>query len=100
MMVRSNFATVIIFGIVFSPQIQLTEFSICKTRLAGLAIRVCHYDESNQLPVHSEEKIFYTEEDYRDFLARRGWTCLQVDGFRNIENMDDLQPGAVYRGVR
>ncbi|XP_010458796.1 PREDICTED: trihelix transcription factor GT-1 isoform X3 [Camelina sativa] len=66
----------------------------------GLAIRVCHYDESNQLPVHSEEKIFYTEEDYRDFLARRGWTCLQVDGFRNIENMDDLQPGAVYRGVR
>ncbi|KAL1202379.1 Trihelix transcription factor GT-1 [Cardamine amara subsp. amara] len=66
----------------------------------GLAIRVCHYDESNQLPVHSEEKIFYTEEDYRDFLARRGWTCLQVDGFRNIDNMDDLQPGAVYRGVR
>ncbi|KAL0723369.1 hypothetical protein Bca4012_037968 [Brassica carinata] len=66
----------------------------------GLAIRVCHYDESNQLPVHTEEKIFYTEEDYRDFLARRGWTCLQVDGFRNIDNMDDLQPGAVYRGVR
>ncbi|CAA0199408.1 Myb-like domain [Arabidopsis thaliana x Arabidopsis arenosa] len=66
----------------------------------GLAIRVCHYDESNQLPVHSEEKIFYTEEDYREFLARRGWSCLQVDGFRNIENMDDLQPGAVYRGVR
>ncbi|EFH69009.1 DNA binding protein GT-1 [Arabidopsis lyrata subsp. lyrata] len=74
--------------------------NVCKTHLAGLAIRVCHYDESNQLPVHSEEKIFYTEEDYRDFLARRGWTCLQVDGFRNIENMDDLQPGAVYRGVR
>ncbi|XP_024009039.1 trihelix transcription factor GT-1 [Eutrema salsugineum] len=66
----------------------------------GLAIRVCHYDESNQLPVHTEEKIFYTEEDYRDFLARRGWTCLQVDGFRNIDNMDDLQPGALYRGVR
>ncbi|KAH0866293.1 hypothetical protein HID58_083504, partial [Brassica napus] len=66
----------------------------------GLAIRVCHYDESNQLPVHTEEKVFYTEEDYRDFLARRGWTCLQFDGFRNIDNMDDLQPGAVYRGVR
>nr|AAA66473.1 GT-1 [Arabidopsis thaliana] len=66
----------------------------------GLAIRVCHYDESNQLPVHSEEKIFYTEEDYREFLALQGWSSLQVDGFRNIENMDDLQPGAVYRGVR
>ncbi|CAH8382399.1 unnamed protein product [Eruca vesicaria subsp. sativa] len=66
----------------------------------GLTIRVCHYDESNQLPVHTEEKVFYTEEDYRDFLVRRGWTCLQDDGYRNVDNMDDLQPGAVYRGVR
>ncbi|XP_010528063.1 PREDICTED: trihelix transcription factor GT-1-like isoform X2 [Tarenaya hassleriana] len=67
----------------------------------GLAIKVCHYDDSDQLPVHTEEKIFYTEEDYRDFLARRGWSCLrEFDGFRNIDNMDDLQPGALYRGMR
>ncbi|XP_028772221.1 trihelix transcription factor GT-1-like isoform X2 [Neltuma alba] len=66
----------------------------------GMAIKVCLYDESDQIHVHTEEKIFYTEEDHRDFLARRGWTSLrELDGYRNIDNFDDLQPGAMYRGV-
>ncbi|VVA13219.1 PREDICTED: trihelix mRNAion factor [Prunus dulcis] len=66
----------------------------------GVAIKVCLYDESDHIPVHTEEKIFYTEDDYRDFLTRRGWSCLrEFDGYRNIENMDDLRPGAIYRGV-
>ncbi|KAI4368482.1 hypothetical protein MLD38_017036 [Melastoma candidum] len=66
----------------------------------GLAIKVCLYDESNHLPVHTEDKIFYTEDDYRDFLGRRGWTCLrEFDGYRNVDNMDDLRPEAIYRGV-
>ncbi|CAH8388652.1 unnamed protein product [Eruca vesicaria subsp. sativa] len=75
----------------------------------GISVRVCHYDESDPLPVHQEEKVFYTEEDYRDFLGRRGWTCLrEFDGgfrniesmVRNVESMDDLQPGVLYRGMR
>ncbi|KAM1170966.1 hypothetical protein ACFX15_020819 [Malus domestica] len=66
----------------------------------GVAIKVCLYDESDHIPVHTEEKLFYTEEDYREFLSRRGWSCLrEFDGYRNIENMDDLRPGAIYRGV-
>ncbi|XP_065874193.1 trihelix transcription factor GT-1-like isoform X2 [Euphorbia lathyris] len=66
----------------------------------GLAIKVCLYDDADHIPVHTEEKIFYTEEDYRDFLTRRGWTCLrEFDGYRNVDNMDDLRPGAIYRGV-
>ncbi|TQD89228.1 hypothetical protein C1H46_025221 [Malus baccata] len=66
----------------------------------GVAIKVCLYDESDHIPVHSEEKLFYTEEDYREFLSRRGWSCLrEFDGYRNIENMDELRPGAIYRGV-
>ncbi|KAJ4710916.1 trihelix transcription factor GT-1 [Melia azedarach] len=66
----------------------------------GLAIKVCLYDESDHIPVHTEDKTFYTEEDYREFLARRGWTCLrEFDGYRNVDNMDDLRPGAIYRGV-
>ncbi|PON82771.1 C2H2- zinc finger protein family [Trema orientale] len=66
----------------------------------GLVIKLCVYDESDHIPaVHTEEKIFYSEDDYRDFLTRRGWTCLrEFDGFRNIDNMDDLRPGAMYRG--
>ncbi|KDP26752.1 hypothetical protein JCGZ_17910 [Jatropha curcas] len=66
----------------------------------GLAVKVCLYDESDHMPVHTEEKVFYTEDDYRDFLTRRGWTCLrEFDGYRNVDNMDDLRPGALYRGV-
>lgn len=75
----------------------------------GIAVRVCHYDESDPLPVHQEEKVFYTGEDYREFLGRRGWTCLRefdggfrnIDGMvRNVDSMDDLQPGVLYRGMR
>ncbi|XP_009359290.2 trihelix transcription factor GT-1 [Pyrus x bretschneideri] len=66
----------------------------------GVAIKVCLYDESDHIPVHTEEKLFFTEEDYREFLSRRGWSYLrEFDGYRNIENMDNLRPGAIYRGV-
>jgi hypothetical protein len=52
------------------------------------------------MPVHTEEKIFYTEDDYREFLSRRGWTCLrEFDGYRSIDSMDDLRHDAIYRGV-
>ncbi|KAH9708392.1 trihelix transcription factor GT-1 [Citrus sinensis] len=58
-----------------------------------------HLDEDH-ISVHTEDKTFYTEEDYREFLARHGWTCLrEFDGYRNVDNMDDLRPGAMYRGV-
>lgn len=66
---------------------------------SGLAIKVCLYDESDIL-VDTEDKIFYTEDDYREYLARRGYTGLRdIDGYRNIDNMDDLRPNAIYRGV-
>ncbi|KAK9019093.1 hypothetical protein V6N11_034132 [Hibiscus sabdariffa] len=58
----------------------------------GLAIKVCLYDESDHIPVHTEDKIFYVEDDYREYLARRGYTGLrEIDGYRNIDNMDDLR---------
>ncbi|KAM7269690.1 hypothetical protein ACFE04_025187 [Oxalis oulophora] len=60
---------------------------------AGMTIKVCLYNESD-LPVHTEEKVFYTEDDYRGFLALNGWTCLkEISGFRYIDNMDDFRPG-------
>ncbi|XP_050373746.1 trihelix transcription factor GT-4-like [Argentina anserina] len=66
----------------------------------GMSVKVCLYDEPDNLPLHTEEKIFYTEDDFREFLTRRGWTCLrEFDGYRNIENMDDLRLGGIYRGV-
>ncbi|XP_041015029.1 trihelix transcription factor GT-1-like isoform X1 [Juglans microcarpa x Juglans regia] len=66
----------------------------------GLAIKVCLYDESDHIQVHTEERSFYTEDDYHNFLSHRGWSSLrEFDGYRNIDNMDDLRPGAIYRGM-
>ncbi|KAL2455198.1 Trihelix transcription factor GT-4 [Abeliophyllum distichum] len=66
----------------------------------GLTIKLCLYDEADHLPVHTEDKTFYNEDDFRDFLSRRGWTCLrEYNGYRNIDSMDELCPGSVYRGV-
>ncbi|XP_042065680.1 trihelix transcription factor GT-4-like [Salvia splendens] len=63
----------------------------------GLMIRVCLPEH---LPVHTEEKTFYTDDDFRQFLSRRCWTCLRENnGYRYIDSMDELCPGAVYRGV-
>lgn len=66
----------------------------------GIAVKVCLYDESDHMTVQYEDKIFYTEDDFRDFLSRRGWTSLRElnVAYRNIENLDDLRPGAIYRG--
>ncbi|KAJ4972696.1 hypothetical protein NE237_005870 [Protea cynaroides] len=67
----------------------------------GLMIKVCLYDESDRIPVRTEEKTLYTEDDLRDFLSRRGWIGLrEFNGFRSIDTLDDLRPGAIYQGVR
>lgn len=53
------------------------------------------------MPVQTEERTFYTEEDFREFLSRRGWICIrELSGFRNVDTLDDLCPGAMYQGVR
>ncbi|KAJ4960109.1 hypothetical protein NE237_020019 [Protea cynaroides] len=67
----------------------------------GLTIKVCLYDESDRIPVRTEEKTLYTEDDFRDFLSRRGWTGLrEFNGFRSVDTLDDFRPGAIYQGVR
>ncbi|KAF3793689.1 Trihelix transcription factor [Nymphaea thermarum] len=69
----------------------------------GLTIKVCYDD-----PGMAEEKTLYTEDDFRDFLTRRGWTGLrEFPGFRNeftafrsLDTLDDLRPGCMYQGAR
>ncbi|MQM09150.1 hypothetical protein Taro_042017, partial [Colocasia esculenta] len=66
----------------------------------GLTIKICVYDESGQLQVHAEDKTLYTEEDFHEFLTRRGWTTLrEIGGFRAVDSLDELRPGAMYQGV-
>lgn len=69
-------------------------------QLSGLLIKVCLFEEPDHVPVHTQDKIFYTEDDFRDFLSRRGWICLrEYNGYRNVDVMDELCPGAIYRGI-
>ena len=71
-----------------------------------MTVKLCLYNESDPISYpsqtisHTIEKTFYTEEDFREFMHRRGWSCLrELDGFREIDNLDDLRPDALYRGV-
>lgn len=44
----------------------------------------------------------YSEDDFHDFLARRGWTHLRQldDGFKCVDSFDELREGGIYQGVR
>ncbi|KAL3526331.1 hypothetical protein ACH5RR_010987 [Cinchona calisaya] len=67
----------------------------------GVSFKFCLYDESDRLAVHTEDKTLYTEDDFRDFLTRRGLIGLrEINSYRCISNIDDLRPGAMYQGVR
>ena len=69
--------------------------------LAGITIKLCFYDESGRVVVRDEEMTLYTEDDFRDFLTRRGFTGLrELSGYRRIDTFDDLQSGGMYQGVR
>ncbi|XP_050383802.1 trihelix transcription factor GT-1-like [Argentina anserina] len=69
----------------------------------GVTIKLCLCDESDRI-VRTEEITFYTEDDFRDFLTRRGLIGLrdlrELSGYRRIDTLDDLQSGAMYQGVR
>nr|TKV97001.1 hypothetical protein SEVIR_9G467000v2 [Setaria viridis] len=63
----------------------------------GVTIKLC---DANRMQT-PEDKTFYTEDDFRGFLARRGWTLLrEYGGYRNVESLDDLRSGVIYQGVR
>lgn len=64
----------------------------------GLTIKLCIHDDSGHLMDTTEEKTFYTEEDFREFLRRRGWLSLrEVGGFRDVDSLDELHPLGVYQ---
>ncbi|KAK6913014.1 Myb/SANT-like DNA-binding domain 4 [Dillenia turbinata] len=66
----------------------------------GVTVKVCIYDEADR--VRTEEKTLYTEDEFRDFLTRRGLIGLRefTSGYRIIESLEDIRPGGMYQGVR
>ncbi|KAI8019561.1 Trihelix transcription factor GT-1 [Camellia lanceoleosa] len=66
----------------------------------GISIKVCLYDDSDRMAVRTEDKTLYTEDEFRDFLSRNGFTGLrEINGYRTFDNLDDLRPGGMYQGV-
>lgn len=64
----------------------------------GLTIKMCMHDDSSRLMDTTEEKTFYTDDDFREFLRRRGWVGLrEVGGFRDVDSLDELRPMCVYQ---
>ncbi|KAF5958577.1 hypothetical protein HYC85_005802 [Camellia sinensis] len=60
----------------------------------GISIKVCLYDDSDRMAVRTEDKTLYTEDEFRDFLSRNGFTGLrEINGYRTFDNLDDLRPG-------
>ncbi|RVW66407.1 Trihelix transcription factor GT-1 [Vitis vinifera] len=68
----------------------------------GLTIKICLYDQPCQLlPVRTEEKTFYCEDDLRDFLHHRGWMGLRdLSCYKVVEKLEDLRPSEMYQGLR
>lgn len=75
---------------------MVSVFLITSFLIAGLTIKICFYEGSGG---HTEDKTFYSEDDFHEFLSRRGWNCLrEFNGYRNVDSIDGLCPGAIYRG--
>uniref|UniRef100_A0A7N0V5Q3 Myb-like domain-containing protein n=1 Tax=Kalanchoe fedtschenkoi TaxID=63787 RepID=A0A7N0V5Q3_KALFE len=68
----------------------------------GITIKICLYGGADRIIIRTEEKTFYTEEHFHEYLSRRGLTGLSElnNGFRSIDALDDLRPGGAYQGVR
>jgi hypothetical protein len=93
--ISSKRKSILVLSSNVSISLRVTFFA---SVIIGLTIKVCIYDESDRLTGATEEKTLYTEEDFRDFLTRRGWSGLQeVGGFRAIDSLDDLRPLCVYQ---
>eukprot|EP00252_Welwitschia_mirabilis_P024535 TRINITY_DN7317_c0_g1_i1.p1 TRINITY_DN7317_c0_g1~~TRINITY_DN7317_c0_g1_i1.p1 ORF type:complete len:216 (+),score=47.42 TRINITY_DN7317_c0_g1_i1:49-648(+) len=63
----------------------------------GLTVKICPFDDSDHLSGHMEVTL-YTDDDFREFLKRRGWCGLREVGcFRTIDRLDELRPSGVYQ---
>uniref|UniRef100_A0A7N0U8H3 Myb-like domain-containing protein n=1 Tax=Kalanchoe fedtschenkoi TaxID=63787 RepID=A0A7N0U8H3_KALFE len=67
----------------------------------GMTVKICLYGGADRIIIRTEEKTFYTDEHFREYLARRGLSGLSElnNGFRSIDTLDDLRPGGAYQGV-
>ncbi|KAF9609900.1 hypothetical protein IFM89_018985 [Coptis chinensis] len=91
-------------NLILSMSISFTTLHralIVNPQPSGITIKICLYDDADRIVVRTEENTLYTEDDFRDFLTRRGWTGLrELSGFRSVDTLDELRSGAMYQCVR
>ena len=62
-----------------------------------MPIKICEYDETGRLGA-AFDKVLFCEDELKEFLTRRDWHCLrEVGGYRDVECIEDLNPGGVYQ---
>ncbi|XP_042493194.1 trihelix transcription factor GT-1-like isoform X2 [Macadamia integrifolia] len=63
----------------------------------GVTIKLYHYDACNSQAINSEDATLYSEDDFRELLARNGWQSLrEVGTYKDVESIQDLRPMAAY----
>lgn len=67
----------------------------------GVTVKICFQEKENDhLLEPAEEKTFYSEAGFHEFLRRRTWARLrEVGSFREIDSFDELRPMTVYQRV-
>ncbi|XP_043712003.1 trihelix transcription factor GT-1-like isoform X2 [Telopea speciosissima] len=63
----------------------------------GVTIKLYHYDACISQAINSEDATLYSEDDFRELLARNGWQSLrEVGTYKDVESIQDLRPMAAY----
>ncbi|MCO5607885.1 hypothetical protein L7F22_062087 [Adiantum nelumboides] len=65
----------------------------------GVTVKICfHEKEGDHLLEPAEEKTFYTEAGFNEFLRRRQWPGLrEVGSFRDVDTFDELRSLSIYQ---
>lgn len=65
----------------------------------GVTVKICFQEKDNDhLLEPAEEKTFYTEAGFYEFLRRRQWAGLrEVGSFREVDTFDELRPMSIYQ---
>ncbi|KAH7300272.1 hypothetical protein KP509_24G053900 [Ceratopteris richardii] len=67
----------------------------------GVTIKICFQDKENEhLLEPAEEKTFYSEAGFNEFLRRRQWVGLrEVGSLRDIDTFEELRPLTIYQRI-
>ncbi|XP_028055161.1 trihelix transcription factor GT-1-like [Camellia sinensis] len=58
----------------------------------GISIKVCLYDDSDRMAVRTEDKTLSTEDEFRDFLSRNGFTGMISVAARKVWEIGRVIP--------